>query len=321
MNVYAAASTFLLTGMLSTQALAERKYSDWEPAIRLAAVGGCDGLQSEFRDVAPTISKNGRSLYFASNRTGILQIYVAQRASRHAPWGLPIKLGEEINSPPDSLPVVNVNIPSLSRDGHWLFFNSDRPGGAGSTDIWVSYRARVRDDLAWETPMNLGPGVNTALVDGGANYFENKHGSAPQLFFTRGTDIMVSELQPDGTFGPGIPVAGINSPQSDQRPSMRFDGLELFFFSNRGGNNDIWVTTRESIDDPWSPPTKLGEQVNTASSDITPHLSPDGLTLFFASNRPGPDACGSEDLYMTTRTKLKDDGDQREHEGEDEDDD
>ena len=36
--------------------------------------------------------------------------------------------------------------PAISRDGHWLFFDSARPDGLGGLDHWVSWRARTDDD-------------------------------------------------------------------------------------------------------------------------------------------------------------------------------
>jgi OmpA-OmpF porin, OOP family len=80
----------------------------------------------------------------------------------------------------------------------------------------------------------------------------------------------------------------------------------LFLFSSRDGNLDIYVATRESIDAPWNKPVKLGPQINTDSREINPHISADGLTLLFSSDRPG--TCGGTgdlDIYMSTRTKLK----------------
>jgi Tol biopolymer transport system component len=305
MNAYAAAGASLLMGVLSNEVMAERKYSDWRPAVSVSACGA-EAVNSAASETGAAISKDGLSLYFGSTRPGGVgntDLYVARRTSQEEPWGAPVNLGPVVNSSAID------NIPSFSRDGHWLFFNSSRTEGSqGGVDIWVSYRAHVHDDFAWEEPQNLGPGVNSALFDAGSSYFENEDGAAPQLYFNRGqangsgNDIMMSELQPDGTFGPATLVDGINSPQSDQRPSIRFDGLELFFFSNRDGNNDIWVTTRNSVADPWSPPVKLGPQINTAADEAHPHISPDGLSLFFSSTRPG---CGGFDLYMSTRAHLK----------------
>ena len=317
MNAYAKAGACLLAGaLLCTQAFAERKYSDWGPAVNL----GCGTINSASNDQGPGISKDGLSLYFGSDRAGGaggLDLWVAQRPTQDAPWGTPANLGPVVNSPGTD------NVVSFSRDGHWMFFNSNRAGGFGDSDLWASYRAHVHDDFAWETPVNLGGGINTAGFDGAASYFENEEGSAPLLFFGRGVslatlgttgDIWVAELLSDGTFGNARLVPELSSPQGDQRPSIRFDGLEIFFFSNRPGstldanNNpttDIWVATRNSVNDPWDAPVNLGPAVNSAFPDINVHISADALTLYFASSRPAGPGCGGNDLYMTTRHHLK----------------
>ena len=306
-----AEALLIATALLSSPAFAERKYSDWGPVVNL----GCGTINSASDDQGPAVSKNGLSLYFGSTRatpdaSGGFDLYVAQRPSADAPWGMPRNLGSIVNSP------VTDNIPSLSRDGHWMFFNSNRPGSLGDADLYASYRAHVHDDFAWETPFNLGPSVNTAGFDAGAIYFENEDGGTALLFFGSGpalatSDIWVAELQRDGTFGNKQLIPELNSPQADQRPAVRFDGLEVIFFSTRTGStpgptgvpgSDLWVATRKSVNDIWETPVNLGPTVNTPSNEINPYISPDGQTLFFASNRG---ECGGNDLYMTTRTQLK----------------
>lgn len=301
--------------MLSPEAFAVPKYSDWGPVVNL----GCETVNSASNDQGPAISKDGLSLYFQSDRAspdsvGAQDIYVAQRASADGPWGMPRNLGPTVNSP------LTDGIPSFSRDGHWMFFNSNRLGTMGDLDLWASYRAHIHDDFAWEAPFNLGAGVNTAGFDAGANYFENEESGVPQLFYGSGpalatSDIWVAELLPDGTFGNRRLVPELNSPQADQRPSVRFDGLEVIFFSNRTGStpgptgvptSDLYVATRNNVFESWGTPVKLGPQINTQFNEINPHISPDGQTLYFASNRPAElGGCGGNDLYMTTRTKLK----------------
>jgi WD40 repeat protein len=242
---------------------------------------------------------------------GGFDLYVARRASVDEPWGMPQNLGSTVNT------TGTDNIPAFSRDGHWMFFNSNRGGSIGDVDLWVSYRAHVRDDFAWETPLNLGQGVNTTGFDGGASYFENEEGGTPLLFYGSGatqatSDIWVAELRGDGTFGNARRIDELSTAAADQRPMIRFDGLEIFFFSNRDGStpgptgalsSDIWVATRKSILEPWAAPVNLGPTINSPSNEINPYLSADGTTLYFASSRP--DGCGGNDLYMTTRTKLK----------------
>ena len=97
----------------------------------------------------------------------------------------------------------------------------------------------------------------------------------------------------------------LSGPGQEQHPSIRFDGLEIFFFSDRPpsqGGVDVWSATRRSVFDAWSTPTNLGPTVNTASAEVQPYISSDGLTLFFQSPRP-VGGFGSQDIWMTTRTR------------------
>jgi Tol biopolymer transport system component len=259
-------------------------------------------------DGTPAVSKDGLSLYFMSDRPGGFggpDIWVSQRASRESQWGLPINLGEAVNT------AALEGAPILSRDEHWLFFNSNRTGGFGLNDLWASYREHTKDDLGWQTPFNLGAGVNTPFQDQGAGYFENDDGGVPLLFFGSNrpggpgfNDIYENQLLPDGSVGLTRLVPELSSPANDLRPSVRFDGLEVFLFSNRPGSlgdTDLWVATRHTVFDLWSTPTNLGPVVNSAAAELQQHIASDRRTLYFASDRSG--GFGQLDLYVTTRTK------------------
>ena len=156
-------------------------------------------------DRAPAISKDGLSLYFASNRIPANgeDIYVSQRATRDDEWGPAVNLGPTINTSDDE------RVPAFSRDGHRLFFASNRLGGLG-VDIWVSRREQTHDDFAWQPAENLGAGVNAAGQDEGPSYFENDDGGVPQLFFSGGMNrpggagFYVSDQAADGSFGPAV---------------------------------------------------------------------------------------------------------------------
>jgi hypothetical protein len=122
-----------------------------------------------------------------------------------------------------------------------------------------------------------------------------------------GADIYVSTQLADGSFGPATLVTDLSSIANENRPSIRHDGLEIIFQSNRVGSLsaalDLWVATRDDTTDSWSTPVNLGSPVNTAQIDNNANLSSDRLTLFFSSDRPG--GSGGLDLYITTRTKLR----------------
>ena len=101
-----------------------------------------------------------------------------------------------------------------------------------------------------------------------------------------------------------MPVHSLNTPSDDFRPNVRKNGLEVVFDSNRTGTlggQDIWSSTRESVEDDWSTPIDL-VTVNTPFAETRASLSWDGLTLTFGSNRPGTE--GMADVYESTRNKV-----------------
>ncbi len=100
---------------------------------------------------------------------------------------------------------------SISRDGKTLYFTSDRRGGQGSFDIYVS---RLDRDGEWGIPENLGPVINTPYEE--HTPFISANDSI--LFFSSqghatigGIDVFFSEKQPDGSWGEpvnaGYPVS------------------------------------------------------------------------------------------------------------------
>ena len=304
-----AVAAIILISMVSTSPVtAAPEYSEWSAPINLGPV-----VNSGFNDLAPALSKDGLSLYFQSNRpigsAGGLDLWVSQRTDADAPWGPPINLGSAINTP------FTEGGPAFSRDGHWMFFNSDRPqGGVGGTDIWVSWRAHTHDDFGWQPPVNLGPGVNSPSGDSVGSYFENKEGDTPLLFFSSNRPLTgsapggpyVSPQVGEGAFGPPTLVTELDSPVDDMRPMIRFDGREILLASGRpgsAGGRDLWVSTRDTVFDLWSAPLNLGSLVNSVANELTPFLSSDGRHLFFASDRIVPEQVGVVDLYVAKRAK------------------
>jgi len=289
--------------LLHSTTTAAQKYSDWLAPVNLGST-----INSTASDQQPAISKNGLRLYFASNRAGGyggFDIYVSQRANAEDAWGAAINLGAVVNTPLDE------GNPAFSRDEHSMFFQSKRPGGLGGIDLWVSQREHTHDDFDWQPAVNLGTAVNSAADDNGPSFFANDDGAGPQLFFASarpglgGADLYVSDQMPDGSFAALIPLAALNSPVNESDPSIRHDGLEIFFQSNRTGSlgQDLWVATRDSTFNAWSTPVNLGSPINTTFGEQNAYLSSDNLTLFFASDRPG--GSGGVDLYVATRTRLR----------------
>jgi Tol biopolymer transport system component len=293
------------------------QFSDWSTPVNLGPI-----VNSTAADFDPFISKDGLSLYFAAGRTrlpnfGGRDLWVAHRASIADPWGPPQNLGPTINT------AAHESNPTLSVDGHRLYFTSNRVvGGFGDFDIYVSRRRDKGDDFGWEPPVNLGSAVNSTFSEEGAvALFEDETTGSTVMYFASNRrsaadfDIYKSILLPDGTFGPATFVSELSSASDDFDPAVRRDGLEMFLSSDRPGTNgaaDLWVSTRATTADHWSTPVNLGSVVNSPprppdveqSNDFRPALSFDGTALYFASAlRPG-NISGMFDLWVTTRARL-----------------
>ncbi|OHB82301.1 MAG: hypothetical protein A2Z38_00275 [Planctomycetes bacterium RBG_19FT_COMBO_48_8] len=92
--------------------------------------------------------------------------------------------------------------------------------------------------------------------------------------------------------------SGINTSFFDGEPALSANGLVLFFTSDRGGGSggwDLWMSTRNTRNDPWGQVVNLGPAVNTSAAESTPFVSPDMKTLYFGSNRPG--SLGDLDIW------------------------
>ena len=299
-----ALATLAIMVLIGAQAVGAPKYSDWATPTWLG-----DVVNSTAEDAGPAISKNGLALYFYSTRAGGQggeDIYVCYRTSLDGAWGAPLGLATTINT------ATNERVPAFSRDGHWMFFARGAPN---ALDIWVSYRLHTDEDFGdfgWQAAQPVSS-LNTAFGEAGPSFFQDEEVAATYLFFnsTRpgglGTqDIYVATRQPDGSFAGISNVRELNSPFIDARSSVRHDGLEIVFTSNRQtgsvqGQLDLWHSTRDSTTAPWSTPTPL-VTLNTSANDYTPYLSADGGEIYFASDRVG--GLGLGDLYMSTRGRV-----------------
>jgi hypothetical protein len=255
------------------------------------------------------ISADLLTIFFVTDRPGgfgDFDLWVAHRANRNADWGPAENLGANINTSSAEY------TPELSPDSHWLFFATGGLESKNNLQIYASFRSDTNDDLGWEPPLNLGKGVNSGHPNGDPSIFIDPQTGLATLYFARldrdGDDwnIYQSIQGPDGRFGNAVAVTELNTRYRETRPTVRRDGLEIIFTSDRPGSFggfDLWVSTRPTTADLWSTPVNLGPEVNTAFDDRAAYLSDDGLTLILASNRPG--GFGGDDLYVSTRRKLQ----------------
>ena len=95
-------------------------------------------INSPLFEGGPTVSADERTLIFTATRDPITQqedLFISQRATPDDPWGTPEPLPATVNDP-----IASEFSPRLSHDGKSLYFGSNRTGGFGAADIYVSTR-------------------------------------------------------------------------------------------------------------------------------------------------------------------------------------
>ncbi len=217
-------------------------------------------------------------------------------------------LGNNINTPFDEIK------PSVTVDGSRMYFASDKEGGKGKLDIYVS----EFKDGEWQTAVNLGDRINTPdhetingisfdgtkiLIYGG---FPGHMGNGDNYYFEK-TERGWSNIM---HFPPMV-----NSKFYDSDAFMTADGFAVIFTSDRegvvgervakntrfhgsvAGNTDLFVTVRRGTY--WQPPVNLGPVINTPYAERSPFLHPDGRTLYFSSD--GHPGLGKMDVFKSVR--------------------
>ncbi len=129
--------------------VAELRNGKWQDPVNLGAPPN-----SALSEGSCSFTAEGSLVFFAAcdrpEGLGDCDLYLSTRGS--GGWSRPLNLGRPVNGPSwDSHP-------ALSADGRRLIFSSNRPGGFGETDLWISERV----EEGWSAPRNLGPVINTA---------------------------------------------------------------------------------------------------------------------------------------------------------------
>lgn len=220
-------------------------------------------------DYGPTISADGKTLYYVSNRPGSRvtrdgdfshDFWSAKKAANldtvfSAPYNIDT-VDAGVNT------IMNEGVASIAADRQTLYFTGcNRPDGLGDCDIYV---AEVEVDR-WSKPRNLGRAVNS-------EYWDSQPTISPdglRLYFSSNRP---SPTNPDGEGDDDI---------------------------------DIWYSDKDDELGEWTPAKNLGPDVNTNKQEVSPFIASDGYTLFFASNGHLPNM-GGLDFYRTKRKDEKD---------------
>ena len=212
----------------------------------------------------------------------------------------------DLQGPRNLGPVVNSKYsdfaPIVSADGKTLYFTSDRPGGMGGQDGWMSHKVAGE----WGEPENMGAPFNTERNEGPDCFTADEQ----TMYFTCCNrpdgmgmcDICVTHREGNKWGEPKNLGAPINTKYSEANASISPDGKDLYFVSTRPdglGGYDIWVSHKLE-DGSWSEPENLGPTINTPENEIYVFMHWDGVTLYFSSDGHG--GFGSADIFFSRKT-------------------
>lgn len=281
-------------GITATAALAMPALDDWSSPANLATLPQSGtGISTPAVDGCASLSRDGLTLAFTSNRTGNFDIYVATRPSKAAGFGNAVRLPAPVNtSANDSCPTL---VP-----GNRMYFSSDREDSR--YDLYVTRRG----PKGWSAPANLGPNINRpGYLDESVAIFEDG-GHEIMIFSSRAPEGDVGKIYQSIDGGPRTLVAGgPHSSASDNRPSVTHDGLTIFFDSDRYGTlggPDLYYATRSRTSDPFGPAVHL-QSLSSAGVDARPFISWDGTMLTFSSARTG-NPSPAPDVWFATRERA-----------------
>jgi WD40-like Beta Propeller Repeat len=249
------------------------------------------GLNSGSVDEDPTMSVDRLEIFFISARSGNADIWRATRPTATSAWNPPAIVAELMDPMPDSTP-------ELSPDGLTLWFSSMRAGSVGSDDIWMSTRSVVGG--AW-TPAVRVPELSSVATDRGAALFDDGlailiHSGRPGGVGLNDFYVATRATAANAWSTPVSLGSPPNSTGSEQHGWISNCGLYLVFHRTGGSGADLFVTSRSTVDDVFSPPAAISELNVLNLDDKDLKLSPDRRYGYFVSDR-----AGNADLYEITR--------------------
>jgi outer membrane protein OmpA-like peptidoglycan-associated protein len=234
-----------------------------------------------FTEYAPSISANGRTLIYESNKDGSWKLYLTREED--GVWTDEISL-DSINNFGDSIDVISG--PNFSYDGNRIYFHASFDGGQGSEDIY--YSERIGD--SWSKPQNLGPDINTRsfdgfptiTTDGKTLYFARNSKNTPEGVTEFCYELYVAHKTDSGWTEPKVLPYPVNL-GCEKAPKIMADNRTLIFASLREGGMggfDLYQT-QLNADGDWKSPIPL-EYVNTTDNDLFSCISASGDIMYFS---------------------------------------
>jgi flagellar motor protein MotB len=247
-----------------------------------------DSINSKYDEIAPVPSRDGRTLYFTRtgypefNRTLIFDtINYALKLEEEKYWrmlnGLYTELGQSVAGAP------------------WR--------SAFNQDVWIAHLDTTGDITTIEHPdYPLNNALTNSLVaitpDPNAFYIINQFKPAGDM--KRGFSVIRRQSDSTWSFPQPVTIKDYYTITSDVNLTMSFDGKVIILSAARFDSKDLdlYICFQEG-EHIWSAPQHLGNVINSGRREMTPYLSENNRTLYFASDRW--DSSGGLDIYMTRR--------------------
>ncbi len=205
-------------------------------------VGLSDNINSDEHESCIFLSADGQDIFvYKNDHHGAGSIFQSHLNGQE--WSTPEKLPDGINSKHWE------GSASMTANEKWIFFSSDRPGGAGSRDI---YWAKRLPDNRWGEPRNMGPSINTQFAEDAPFIHPDAHTlyfSSRGHFGMGGYDIFKSEYDEETDSWSKAENIGypINTADDDIFFVFSADGKRAYFSSHHEdsyGDKDIYILTR-----------------------------------------------------------------------------
>ena len=211
-------------------------------------------------------------------------------------WSAPTWLGATIDSK------LNDADPTISSDGLELYLSSDRAGGLGLTDIYVTTRADLGSP--WVTP-TLVTELSTPDYDDSPEL--SNDGLRMWLSSTSASHLhrvkFASRATRISAWSTPVDVPELSSADDDTNVAISGDELDALVEHQNNGQADLYEHRRAATTEPWGVETLVVE-LASPDNESGQCLDETGLVTFFASNRPG--SVGEFDIYTAARPTLAD---------------
>ena len=248
---------------------------------------------TKFTEYAPSVSADGKTLIFESDRQGDWKLFESRRNGKN--WSVPTAIPKITTTFFEKAPLGG---PCLSYDGNLLFFSANGKDSDGHEDIYYS----IREKSGWSSPMNLGKPVNSVDYEG----YPSLSGDGRYLYFARAKytfsdkrdavqrcyRIMRSERGEDGKWQTAIELPSPVNLICEKAPRIMPDGKTLMFSSIRKdgqGNFDIYKCELQD-NGTWTDPVALGF-LNSSGPDQFVAMPACGEVMYYVQDG---------DIYTTT---------------------